>query len=72
MLGILGSGAKKAGEAGMLKERVEGTPMAGDSVNAADVPSGVLVGVSPVSVPAAEKGASGALWAAACAGGRRR
>jgi hypothetical protein len=63
MLGILGSGAKKAGEVGMLKERVEGTPVAGDSLgrealSAADVPSGVLVGVSPVKVPVKEKGAA--------------
>jgi hypothetical protein len=61
----------------MLKERVEGTPMAGDRTAAADVPSGVLVGVSEVSVPAAsarKEGTPGAAkhFAAACAGGRRR
>src|SRR5713101_1135264 len=60
MLGILGSGVKKAGEVGMLKERVEGTPMSADPMTAADVPSGVLVGVSPVSVVVTEKGAPGA------------
>jgi DNA-binding NtrC family response regulator len=63
MLRIVGSGAIKAGEVGMLKERTEGTPMAGDrlagdAAPAADVPSGVLVGVSPVSVPV-DKGAPG-------------
>jgi DNA-binding NtrC family response regulator len=47
----------------MLKERAEATPMAGDpligdSLTAADVPSGVLVGVSPVNVPVTEKGAA--------------
>jgi DNA-binding NtrC family response regulator len=42
----------------MLKERAEVRPMAGDPMNPASVPSGVLVGVSPVSVPAAEKGAT--------------
>jgi two-component system response regulator HydG len=62
MLGIVGSGAKKAGEVGMLKERVEGTPVAGDSLggdplSAANAPSGVLVGVSPVSVAVTGKGA---------------
>jgi DNA-binding NtrC family response regulator len=57
MLGIVGSGAKKAGEIGMLKERVEGTPAAGDHSAPSDVPSGVLVGVSPVSVAVAGKGA---------------
>ncbi|MCU1251742.1 MAG: Response regulator of zinc sigma-54-dependent two-component system [Edaphobacter sp.] len=49
----------------MLKERVEGTPIAGDRLagdpsTAVDVPSGVLVGVSPVSVPATDKGAPAA------------
>jgi len=49
----------------MLKEQAEGMPLAGDRLagdplTAADVPSGVLVGVSPVSVPVAEQGAPGA------------
>jgi two-component system response regulator HydG len=50
----------------MLKEQVEGTPGAGDLMagdartGAADVPSGVLVGVSPVNVSATEKVAPGA------------
>jgi DNA-binding NtrC family response regulator len=70
MLRTVGSEAMKAAEVGMLKERAAGTPMAGDpmvggpvvgdAVNAADVPSGVLVGVSPVSVPATETAAAGA------------
>jgi DNA-binding NtrC family response regulator len=57
MLGILGSEAKKVGEAVMVKEQVEGKPVACDAVTAADAPSGVLVGVSPVSAPATDKGA---------------
>src|ERR1700720_2523611 len=60
MLGILGSGAKKAEEVETLKERAEGIPMPGGSMTAADVPSGVLVGVSPVSVAVAEKGTAAA------------
>ncbi|HWW96965.1 MAG TPA: sigma-54 dependent transcriptional regulator [Edaphobacter sp.] len=54
----------------MLKERAEETPMAGDRlagdrvvgdrIAAADGPSGVLVGVSPVSAAVTEKGAAGA------------
>jgi two-component system response regulator HydG len=45
----------------MLKERVEGTLVAGDALgrdplSAADVPSGVLVGVSPVSVAVTGRG----------------
>jgi len=35
----------------MLRERVEGTLMVGDHSITADVPSGVLVGVSPVTAP---------------------
>src|ERR1700722_3266914 len=54
MLGILSSG-RKMGETGMLRERVEGTPAIGNHLAAADVPSGVLVGVSPVNVPVADK-----------------
>src|SRR5712691_3894889 len=65
MLRAVGSGAMKADEVGMLKERAEGMAMAGGVKNAADKPatdkpSGVLVGVSPVSVPVAEEGAPGA------------
>jgi two-component system response regulator HydG len=47
----------KAGDVGMLKERVEGMLGSGDQLAAVDVPSGVLVGVSPVNVPVADKGA---------------
>jgi DNA-binding NtrC family response regulator len=60
MLGIVGLGAKKEGETGMLRERVDAMTAGVDRVAAADVPSGVLVGVSPVSVPVAGKGAQGA------------
>jgi two-component system response regulator HydG len=60
MLGIVGSEAKKAGEIGMLKGRVEETRPGGnslghDSLTAADAPSGVLVGVSPVTAAVADK-----------------
>jgi hypothetical protein len=77
MLRTVGLGVMKAGDVGMLKERVEGMLGSGDQLAAVDVPSGVLVGVSPVNVPVADKGArkdgvAGHFWAAACVGGRRR
>ena len=40
----------------MLRERVEGTSSVGNHLAAAGAPSGVLVGVSPVNVPVADKG----------------
>jgi DNA-binding NtrC family response regulator len=46
--------------AGMASDPMVGGPVAGDAVNAADAPSGVLVGVSPVSVPATETAAGAA------------
>jgi DNA-binding NtrC family response regulator len=42
----------------MLRGRVEGMRSAGDHLTAADVPSGVLMGASPVNVPTADKDAS--------------
>jgi DNA-binding NtrC family response regulator len=39
----------------MLRERIEGTPVVGNHLTGADAPSGVLVGVSPVNVPVADK-----------------
>jgi DNA-binding NtrC family response regulator len=42
----------------MLRERVEGMRSAGDHLTAADVPSGVLMGASPVNVTMADKDAS--------------
>jgi DNA-binding NtrC family response regulator len=42
----------------MLRERVEVMRSAGDHLTAADVPSGVLMGASPVNVPMADKDAS--------------
>jgi hypothetical protein len=56
MLGTLGPGTKKTGEAGTLEERVDGALVVGNRL-AAEVPSGVLVGVSPVSVQETDKGA---------------
>jgi DNA-binding NtrC family response regulator len=41
----------------MLRERMEGTAVTGDHLATADVPSGVLVGVSPVGVAVADQGA---------------
>ena len=41
----------------MVRERVEGMRSAGDHFAAADVASGVLMGVSPVNVPMADKDA---------------
>jgi DNA-binding NtrC family response regulator len=51
MLKAVGVGLSKTGEMGMLREQVEAMP-GGDSFASANVPSGVLVGVSPVNVPA--------------------
>jgi DNA-binding NtrC family response regulator len=56
MLGTLDLGTTKTREAGTLEERVDGALVVGNRL-AAEVPSGVLVGVSPVSVPEADKGA---------------
>src|ERR1700757_1459722 len=60
MLRAVGSGAMKSGDVEVLKERAESMQIAGDSIartdkHAIDEPSGVLVGVSPVNVPAAAK-----------------
>src|SRR5258705_10860268 len=60
MLRTVGSGMMKAGEAGVLKDQADGTAMAGDPKTTADKPAGVLVGVSPVSVPVTENGTPGA------------
>src|SRR5258705_1152245 len=60
MLRTVGSGMMKAGESGVLKDQDDGTAMAGDPKTASDKPSGVLVGVSPVSVPVTENGTPGA------------
>ena len=57
MLGAVGLGARKTGEVEMLRERVKEMPVSGDHLAAADVPSGVLVGVSPVNVPVPDEGA---------------
>ncbi len=73
MLKTVDSLVTKAGEVGMLSERVEAMQIVGDRT---DVPSGVLVGVSPVSMAAGKDSADdwcgGTFWAAACAGSRRR
>jgi DNA-binding NtrC family response regulator len=73
MLRAVGAGERKSGEAGALKERVESMAITGDSFGATDrpatdksameksameMPSGVLVGVSPVNVTAAPKDAA--------------
>src|SRR5882757_10354709 len=67
MLRPMALGAVKSGDAGMLKERTESMARTGESLAvtdkdatdktatekpAMDTPSGVLVGVSPVNVPA--------------------
>jgi DNA-binding NtrC family response regulator len=52
---MVDSGATKTGEVGMLRERADARLIDGDRA-IEDTPSGVLVGVSPVSVPVADKG----------------
>src|SRR5580692_10237313 len=56
MLRIMGSGVMKTGEVAMLREQVEAMPIAGDHLSSSDAPSGVLVGVSPVSASVADNG----------------
>ncbi len=54
MLRTVGSGMIKRIEVERFEERVEGRPGIEDHVGSADVPSGVLVGVSPVKVSATD------------------
>ena len=54
MLRIAGSGVSRAGDSGIPGERVDAVTAGGGGT---DLPSGVLVGVSPVRVPAPEESA---------------